>query len=483
MTPDLSILQLSDLHRDAKNPIRNAPLLDSLQNDLRHYNLESADKIRKPDIIIVSGDVIQGVNPYHVEPERVLREQYAEALEFLARLTDAFVEGDRQRVVIIPGNHDASAWHSMQSMRRVDIIADRKKEFVGQLFSASSRLRWSWADFALYEIVDESRYQERFRAFADFYHSFYNGTRSYEVEPSKQFDVFDFPDVNLSIAAFSSCFNNDILNKQGTIHPECIAAAGARFRRADLQGRLRMAVWHHNTEGVPMQSDYMDPDTVQNLIDGGFSVGFHGHQHRPQFLHTRFRYGGNRRITVVSAGTLCGSASYRFGRAYNLIEISMKDREGRLHVREMQNDKFELPIWGVRNLHATSRYLDFGFDSPPEPVTPHDDKTERLAKAQGLYEQKEFEEAAKVLRDLAKSDGLARRLLVECLHEMRASPEIIARFDPPEGPTEAIYLIEALWETNARERLKAVLANGVVADSIDPSVVEMRAKYNAKLKV
>jgi 3',5'-cyclic AMP phosphodiesterase CpdA len=483
VTPNLSILQLSDLHRDARNPIRNGPLLDSLQNDLRHYTIESGDKIRKPDIIIISGDVIQGVKPGESDPERVLREQYGEALEFLAKLTDAFLGGDRRRVVIIPGNHDSSACHSMQSMQRVDVVAEQKREFVGQLFSPGSRLRWSWSDFALYAIVDEARYQERFRAFADFYHEFYSGVRSYDLEPSKQFDVFDFPELNLSIAAFSSCFNNDILNKQGTIHPECIAAVGARFRESDLHGRVRLAVWHHNTEGVPMQSDYMDADTIQNLIDCGFSLGFHGHQHRPQFLDKRFRYGGSRHITVISAGTLCGSASYRFGRAYNLVEISMQDRIGRLHVREMQNDNFALPIWGVRNLNTTSRYLDFEFDPPPEPVTPHDEKTERLAKAQRLYEQKEFEQAAEVLRELATSDGLARRLLVECLHGIGAAPEIIARFDPPEGPTEAIYLIEALWESGARQQLEAVLAYAVVADSTDPAVVEMRTKYKAKLRI
>jgi hypothetical protein len=55
-----------------------------------------------------------------------------------------------------------------------------------------------------------------------------------------------------------------------------------------------------------MQFDYMDPGILQNLIDSGFSLGFHGHQHRPQFLDTRFHYGADRRITVISAGTLCG---------------------------------------------------------------------------------------------------------------------------------------------------------------------------------
>ena len=80
-------------------------------------------------------------------------------------------------------------------------------------------------------------------------------------------------------------------------------------------------MWHHNTEGSPAQSDYMDASILQNLIDSGFSVGLHGHQHRPRCFDTRFNYGGNARLSVISAGTLCGSSSSRFGRAYNLIEL------------------------------------------------------------------------------------------------------------------------------------------------------------------
>ena len=239
-------------------------------------------------------------------------------------------------------------------MKRIDIVSGSKKELVSQLFSPGSPLRWSWPDFELYEINNPAEYEKRFAAFAEFYSKFYGGNRSYSLDPAKQFDVFDFPDFSLTTVSFSSCFNNDILNKQGAIHPNCIADAGMRFREAELQNRIRIAVWHHSTEGLPARSDYMDPETLQNLIDRGFSLGFHGHQHRPQFLNTRFRYGSDRRITVISAGTLCGSASFRFGRAYNLVELDTATRSGRLHLREMLNANLQLPIWGPRSLPPTT---------------------------------------------------------------------------------------------------------------------------------
>lgn len=287
----LSVLHISDLHRDPDNPIRNDVLLDSLENDRRHYSAEEAPAIRSPDLIIVSGDIIQGIRPDAPDPEKKLREQYKEALEFLTRLTDRFVKGDRGRVIVVPGNHDVSAYHFEKSLQRADIVLDRKKELVTQLFSPGSLLRWSWSRFELYEIADQAMYAQRLAAFAEFYAAFYNGARTYDLDPARQIGIFDFPTFDLTVAAFSSCHNNDLFHRQGAIHPACIAEAGTKLRHPSRQDRLRVAVWHHNAEGLPTQSDYMDPDLIQNLIDRGFSLGFHGHQHRPQFLDTRFRHG------------------------------------------------------------------------------------------------------------------------------------------------------------------------------------------------
>lgn len=109
--------------------IRNDVLLDSLENDRRHY---TAEQVQSPDLIIVSGDIIHGISADEPHPENKLREQYQEALDFLSRLADRFVNGDRGRVVIVPGNHDVSAYHFTKSLRRIDILPDRKKDLVTQ---------------------------------------------------------------------------------------------------------------------------------------------------------------------------------------------------------------------------------------------------------------------------------------------------------------------------------------------------------------
>jgi len=477
----LSILQISDLHRDPANPIRNDVLLTSLDRDRDRYISADDPKIRTPDIIIVSGDLVQGIWPGTPNAAPLLAAQYAEAMEFLTDLTDRFVGGDRTRVILIPGNHDVDACKFAESIKPVVVQPDRKKDIVGQLFTPGSRMRWSWHDLEPYEISDDALYAERLAAFAKFYGEFYHGRRTYNLDPAKQFDLFDLPDLGVVIVGFSSCYNNDIYNTQGAIHPGAIAGADKALRDTKYNDRLRLAVWHHNTEGSPTQTDYMPAGILQNLIDCGFSLGFHGHQHRPQCLDTRFRYGANRRITVISAGTLCGSASYNHGRAYNIVEIDTAQKTGLLHVRESQNAPAEIPIWGRRAITTDKMTLDFQFDGPPEPLNRTDSTTQNLITAQSLYFEKRYDEAAEYLRRSAGSDELSRRLLLDCLTTLKASAEIIARFDPPQSAAEILALMDALWQEKRLERLRMLLAEPSVAASLDASVVEFRKKYQARL--
>jgi hypothetical protein len=56
---------------------------------------------------VVSGDLIYGVSPSHPDPEAELERQYGQAVGFLISSADTFFNGNRDRVVLIPGNHEA----------------------------------------------------------------------------------------------------------------------------------------------------------------------------------------------------------------------------------------------------------------------------------------------------------------------------------------------------------------------------------------
>ncbi|HEB85727.1 MAG TPA: hypothetical protein ENI68_01735 [Gammaproteobacteria bacterium] len=59
---------------------------------------------------------------------------------------------------------------------------------------------------------------------------------------------------------------------------------------------------------------------------------------------------------------------------------------------------------------------------------------------------------------------------------------IVAAFDPPESATEAIALMDALWAENNCARLGELLKIPQIEESTDPSVIEIRTKYVARLK-
>ncbi|GJE73422.1 hypothetical protein CHKEEEPN_4987 [Methylorubrum podarium] len=286
----------------------------------------------------------------------------------------------------------------------------------------------------------------------------------------------------MTVVAFSSCHNNDLLNRQGAIHPDCIGSAGLHLRDRSFDGRLRVATWHHNTEGSPSMSDYMDADIVQNLIDREFSLGFHGHQHKPEFLDTRFRHGPDRRITVISAGTLCGGAAFGFRRAYNVVEIDVEGRKGRLHLREMQNDNLQLPIWGPRPLPATAAtFHEFTFEPPPAPLAGKRSNITILIDAQQLFDGKHFKDAAELLIPHIEREPLARRLLLECLGHLDDMAAVIKFFDPPTSEIEALILMDALWAEKQKVRLGEVLTLPLVAGTSDPALIEVRTKYARRL--
>ena len=100
-----------------------------------------------------------------------------------------FVDGHKESVVIVPGNHDISDHHFRESLERVEIPSGGPRELIGPLFTGQSNLRWSWDELALYQIKDFDMYSKRFLPFVTFYDSFYGGSRRYSANEESQFDI------------------------------------------------------------------------------------------------------------------------------------------------------------------------------------------------------------------------------------------------------------------------------------------------------
>lgn len=230
----------------------------------------------------------------------------------------------------------------------------------------------------------------------------------------------------------------------------------------------------------------MDADILQVLIDDGFSLGFHGHQHKPHFIEERYQFGGTRKVTVIGAGTLCaGPRALPTGqaRAYNILELDAVTRKARLHQRKMENENFGRPIWGAGHFSSSRRsFVEFDIQAPIERRHVVED-TKAIGNAEALLRTGKHKEAVELLRPLAGKNPLARKLLWEAYVSLGDYKAMITDFYPPQTVAEIVHVSDGLWEEGDRVRLHEVVELEAVRDSVDPAVVNVRKLYRARLKL
>ncbi len=137
-------------------------------------HLNEDPKVPAPEAIIVSGDIIQGVGLDVPNFEVELAQQYAAAEEFLDELVVRFLDGDRSRLILIPGNHDVDWNTAFASLEPVD-RKDFPPNLVASIYGESCDYRWDWRSLTLYRIADRALYDRRLEAFWNFFERFYAG--------------------------------------------------------------------------------------------------------------------------------------------------------------------------------------------------------------------------------------------------------------------------------------------------------------------
>lgn len=476
-----SVLHISDLHRDLRDEVANGPLLDSILRDIDHYENQSPC-ILKPSLCVVSGDLIYGVRPDLSNPDAELTRQYDQAVAFLASLADKLFDGDRNRVVLVPGNHDVSYPAVIASCVRIDVPTDATKRrlLTSELFEAVSPLRWSWADMCFFRIIDHEKYEARLSGFARAYEQFYAGTRSFSMDVNEQFDIFDYPGLGFSIAALNSCYRNDPLQRAGAFHASAITAACGAMREPRRAGWLLAATWHHSIGGGPVHNDHLDSEFLQLLIDSGISLGLHGHQHSHDCVDERYRLGpGQRKITIASASTLCAEPrNLKPGvpRGFNIIELDTETWKGRTHSRHMVNSSFTLPMWGPGRFYSTNTsYVDFDLCRPLSVRSPDLDKRLALEQADRLLGSGQHREALALLSSV-KEIPMAGAMIVSTLSELQDDDQTVAVLWPPTTNEEIVLVGGAVLNRRNPEEGKAFLELAVVSGSHDASVIAIRQR-------
>ncbi len=477
----ISLLHISDLHRDSGSKITTESLLESLRLDRERYVNEG---LPTPDLAIVSGDIVYGVSTYGEESDAALKRQYDEAHGFLARLADTFFSGDRDRVIIVPGNHDVSHPHVIRATETAElpIEPEKRKLLASELTSEPSSWRWVWTEFALRRIVKPEEYNRRMEPFALFFKKFYEGRRDFSVDPTAQFSLHDFPALGVVVAGLSSCADNDLFNRSARIHPDNVARVTREVAAYVKKGRLPIAVWHHNLAGGPQDSDYLDTEFLQTLMDGHFSIGLHGHQHRPQYLEHRFTADKKRTLTVLSAGTLCGGPqSLPTGRrrSYNIVTIDREKSLGSVHVREMTNNSFSMPVWGPAHVpEFEGSSMNFEMTTAVRPISP----IQAAEEAAELLRAGDARGAAE-LAGRHPEDPYARRVVIEALTSIDEWAGIREFCKVPQSNLEIISLCEALYMLGEKPALLNFITQEAIASNNDSAVRHSLETAKARLGV
>ena len=458
-----SILHVSDLHRSKEEPVDNDSLLAALLADCDRYAGETP-RIPPPHAIIVSGDIVQGACIDAQNWQQSMTDQYNAADSFLTVLCDRFLDGDRSRMVLVPGNHDICWNTSYLAMERVP-DTEYPSNLYEVLVEPESAYRWSWSEQSLFRIVDMTVYKRRTGYYWDFVESFYNGVSlPVSIDRERGFQLFEFCDRRIVVSAFDSITGNDCFNFSGALPRGSVGQCAIALRDSEHSYDLKIAVWHHSIQGPPNRSDYMDASQVQEMIGHGFQLGLHGHQHiagtQTQFVHLD----QSRSMAIVGAGSLCaGTRELPRGvnRQYNLIVIDEDFMSARIHVREMaEGEQFTRKRNGafsegfVRvNWQPTTDIMGRPIDAQVE--------NERCAiiKAEEALNDARPYDVVEVLKDVDISSAPhARKLMIEALRIQKNWPKLIAILQNQDNNIEEIViLVSAFVESNSLEDAQTIL--------------------------
>ena len=458
-----SILHISDLHRSADDPISNDTLVAALLADRDRYALETPE-IPCPNAIVVSGDLVHGA-ALGIDYRAEIEQQYEVSHNLLAKLADRLLEGDRSRVVIVPGNHDC-CWNTAMSAMRIVTPESEPTNIESVLLAPGSTYRWSWNERRLYSIGDTEQYRGRFDAYWDFVERFYKGANLVRpIDRTRGFNLFDLDDGRIVVAAFESLHGNDCFSARGAIADGTVARCGLALRDSGSRHRLRVAVWHHSIYGPPERTDYMDVTALHEMIGMGFRLGMHGHQHYAQTA-VQYLHQPHAELAVVSTGSLCaggGELPRGIDRQYNVVVINDEYNGARVHVREM----------GLGNQFARTHRGGFGLDGvvnlkwtlPADmmgrPID-HSSKAdaEAIEEAEAAIRAGDGDGAIRALTQTDRPAGsYARRLVLKAAQMTNRWDLVVSEITNPETADELILLVRALEQRKEVGQARAALAS------------------------
>ena len=437
-----TLMHISDLHRSAASPISNDELISCLLTDNQRFSLETPP-ISSPNALIISGDLVAGLPIKAGDYPSALERQFDEAHELIKRLADVFFEGDHTRIIITPGNHDID-WNS--AFTAMTPVAHDHKDIEKLLYELNSPYRWSWENLQLFQINDYSLYEKRFGYFQSLIDKFYKGNKvTFAIDPKREWNLFNLDSGKIIVCAFNSCVNADCFSSIGDISGQAISQS----HLACPDALLKIAVWHHDIQGSPHRSDYMDTGVVRLLIDRGYRLGLYGHRHSagasPYSLHVTPE---DSQMAIISAGSLC-AAPHQLPpgllRQYNIIQIFDDYVHARIHVREMNSGVFSQ---GRLIEQGGKSYMDLKWTAVPQNSLVNTGRSafnlSSIEEIEGLLKRESYEEVVTIIDSYGSKLGrYGRQLLIKALYGTKNWIRLEQELPDPQNSDELSYVISA----------------------------------------
>jgi hypothetical protein len=463
-----SILHISDLHKAEGGNYAN--LLTSLQRDCESY---TATGVAKPEIIVVSGDLVEGCRDG--DAERVIRNQYQETTVFLDGLVNYFLNGDRHRLVIVPGNHDFNMLASARSMdRSIRSVADDKK----LLRLSDPKVRFSWDDLSFYHINREDEYEKRFELFREFYDSFFSGIRLLPKDLFRDSNVVELDEYGIAFACFNSCYRLDHLNPMGCICPDALSASHERLRKLKKMGYLLIGVWHHHVSGLPAENNYMDHRILEGMMQEDIKVGLYGHQHVSTIVNEFRDVTGGQNILLISSGSLYGNRSQLVTgvpRQYNVIEVDRIDSNIMLTLnvrKDVSQYGYAIPSWQTSPI-GTGNLDRFSYPVKLHPV----DLDYCLADIEEVLSRNgDYGEACFRLKHLGLEDIRTLKYFESYLAHIKDDSLLLRLLESPTSVTQYMYALNAAMTLHDRDSIRRLLRMEQYAKMHAPFVEELVKK-------
>ena len=283
------ILHISDTHRTRDEPVSTSEILSWLERDIDGYETE---QLPIPNVIVVSGDLVQSAEP----------DEYKETLELLTKLA-TYLRINSSDIVVVPGNHDIH-WPTAAAGVRLG-----PEPLYASFETGGPRMGF----------VDESSFQDRLQNFRTFYKEL--KAKEYPAIRTDTLTVDSFPNMNLEFYGFSSVDNVHQYCQRASIDSTPIYKATAQSKQSQ---RRAIAVWHHDLDWISGNyPDSLDVSSLRLLSTGPFLMGLCGHTHRPAINDVVQISGFD--LKVLSAGSLCAGPRQRpesVARSYNIIQLN-----------------------------------------------------------------------------------------------------------------------------------------------------------------